>query len=185
MGLTEDQVPLDPLLNQHHFPFYDGYFRGIPRCQTHPYLLCLALSLSLYVYIYIHMILSLSLSFSLHLSLSLCIYIYIFIYIYTYVSKHSCIASLVDLFCYSRLHSLWSMANEIRHSLGYFLGYRCCWSSHFCSSSHVGQPFGDFHSHGGTQKSWMVYTVGSPTLKWMMTGGTPILGHLHSRFWGE
>ena len=26
---------------------------------------------------------------------------------------------------------------------------------------------------------WMVYFVENPNLNWMMTGGTPILGHLH------
>ena len=41
--------------------------------------------------------------------------------------------------------------------------------------------WGDSHvqSHGGTLVArWMVYFMENPNIKWMMTGGTPILGNL-------
>ena len=31
----------------------------------------------------------------------------------------------------------------------------------------------------GYPQFWMVYFMENPNLKWMMTGGTPILGNLH------
>ena len=39
-------------------------------------------------------------------------------------------------------------------------------------------PDGGFLSHGGTPK-WLVYFMENPNLKWMITGGNPILGNLH------
>ena len=33
--------------------------------------------------------------------------------------------------------------------------------------------------NGGTPNSWMVYIIEHPSKKWMISGGTPISGHLH------
>ena len=38
--------------------------------------------------------------------------------------------------------------------------------------------YGGFHSHESTLK-WLVYVKGNPSIKWMITRGTPILGHHH------
>ena len=44
--------------------------------------------------------------------------------------------------------------------------------------------YGGFHSHGGTPiAGWLIWE--NNILKWMMTGGTPILGNPHMGKYGD
>ena len=40
-------------------------------------------------------------------------------------------------------------------------------------------PYGGFHINGRPLYCWMVFVRKNPIYQWMMTGGSPILGHLH------
>ena len=145
---------------------------------------------NIYIYTYVYMC-NIYIYTHTHIYIYIESYImYIYIYIYTYIIYiYIYIHHYTHIFVYIHLYPSGTISWLLNPLQAASFGPRKRLASsalnRFLDSAQLqlGRSESDLgvSIHGGAQNGW--FTMESPIYKWMMTGGTPILGHLHMILW--